>query len=315
MVLEMSKLEYDQTFEAILGFAAGGIVLSALWIVYILVQIEQNKMAFYSVGEDDDPNSLDLQVEEEEDGMEVEKQQPPQPPESSSPKRNSRNPTKASTKRRKIRKVRFSFKLTQFASVGVLILLTYLLLVQSNAPMWLSGIGSMCVFGVFLRFQIGDELRRQRLDRLCLMIANFLLIASLLSLSTYAMKSLSKGEIYEGPARIVGYDQDSYNNSDHDPSTRTDLMVQWGKDWGCPLSGSKVCQAHVSGAMCQVKTTDDSEGDDEGDRLLLVRKLADDQVANTNTNDAAGNNTDAGGDNNDAVSLTSFLSSWRGLLR
>jgi hypothetical protein len=304
MVLEMSTLAYDQTFEAILGVAAGGIVLSALWIVYILVQIEQNKMAFYSVEEDDDTigNSLDLQVEEE-DGMEVEKQ-----PES--PKRNSRNPTKASTKRRKIRKVRFSFKLTQFASVGVLILLTYLLLVQSNAPMWLSGIGAMCVFGVFLRFQIGDELRRQRLDRLCLMIANFLLIASLLSLSTYAMKSLKKGEIYEGPARIVGYDQDSYNNSDYDPSTRTDLMVQWGKDWGCPLSGSKVCQAHVSGAMCQVNTTDDNEGG-------RLRKLADDAADNNdaaNTNDAAGNNTDAGGDNNDAVSLTSSLSSWLGLL-
>ena len=57
------------------------------------------------------------------------------------------------------RKVPCTFKLLQVASVCVLILLTYLLLVTSNAPRWLSGIGSFCVFCVFLRYQIGDEMR------------------------------------------------------------------------------------------------------------------------------------------------------------
>jgi hypothetical protein len=114
---------------------------------------------------------------------------------------------------------------------------------------------------MFLRYQIGDELRRQRLDRIVLMLSLFLTIASLMSLCTYAYKSLGNGEIYEGPARIVGYDMESYNNTDHDPSTRMDLEVQWGHAWGCPLSGGKVCTADVQGAMCTVNMKPDANTD------------------------------------------------------
>jgi hypothetical protein len=246
-MLEMSTLSYDQLFQTVLGFCASFIVFSALWIVYILIQIEQNKAAFYSVAVDDGDgihNSLDLEVEQDPNSP---TKQQPQPQESS-----SKEPTVI--KKQRHRRIRASFTIMQMLSVGALILLTYLLLVTSNAPMWLSAVGSLCVFGVFLRFQIGDEIRRQRWDRLTLLLSLFLLIASLLSMGVYAMKSLKQGEIYEGPARIVQYDAGQYNNTDHDPSTRADLFVQWGEEWGCPLSGSKVCQAQVQGAMCQVNT-------------------------------------------------------------
>ena len=240
-------MSYDQRLETILAISASGIVFCGLWIVWILVKIEATKTVSFAVDDDGDIHNLDLQ-EEMEDGLEVEVEKPPSPKKSS-------NPTKQ--KKHRYRRVSMAFKVQQTVSVLVLILLTYLLLVVSAAPMWLSAIGSFCVFGVFLKYQIGDELRRARLDRLTLMVSLFLMIASLLSLGTYTMKSLKQGEIYEGPARIVGYDVSTYNNSKHDPSTRADLMVQWGKAWACPLSGGKVCQAHVSGAMCSANTVGD----------------------------------------------------------
>jgi hypothetical protein len=241
----IAKLTYDQRFYAVLGVAVTLIVLCALWIVSILVSIEANKAAFFSIT--DNNNSLEMTVDED-DGMEHEKK--PNSPKSIT--------ATASTKGRR---VRMSFKIMQLSSVSVLLLLTYLLLVVSEAPLWTSALGSLCVFAMFLRYQIGDELRRQRLDRIVLMLSLFLTIASLMSLCTYAYKSLGNGEIYEGPARIVGYDMESYNNTDHDPSTRMDLEVQWGHAWGCPLSGGKVCTADVQGAMCTVNMKPDANTD------------------------------------------------------
>lgn len=232
----IAALTYDQRFYAVLGLSVSLIVLAALWIVTILVAIEANKAAFYSMPE----NSLEMQ-EDDTDGLEHEKATSTSPPTS---------PTTSKTTPR--RRVRWSFKFMQLASVSVLLLLTYLLLVVTEAPMWASALGSLCVFGIFLRFQIGDELRRQRLDRIMLMMSLFLMIASLMSVCTYAFKSLGNGEIYEGPAQIIGYDPEPYNNTDHDPTTRMDLAVQWGRAWGCPLSGGKLCQANVQGAMCTV---------------------------------------------------------------
>jgi hypothetical protein len=153
--------------------------------------------------------------------------------------------------RRKQRRISWTFINIQILSVSVLVLLTYLLLVQSNANVFLRMLGSCAVFGVFLRFQIGEEIRRQRVDRIMLLLSLLLLIASMLSMLVYSMKTLKQGEIYEGPARIVGYSKEQYNNTKHDPTTRTDIAVSWGEDWGCPLSGGKVCQANVEGAMCQ----------------------------------------------------------------
>ena len=245
----IAKLTYDQRFYVVLGVAVTLIFLCALWIVSILVSIEANKAAFFSIT--DNSNSLEMTVDED-DGLEHEKKP-------NSPKSTSAPTAATSTKGRR---VRMSFKIMQLSSVSVLLLLTYLLLVVSEAPLWTSALGSLCVFAMFLRYQIGDELRRQRLDRIVLMLSLFLTIASLMSLCTYAYKSLGNGEIYEGPARIVGYDMESYNNTDHDPSTRMDLEVQWGHAWGCPLSGGKVCTADVQGAMCTVNMNPDANAAD-----------------------------------------------------
>lgn len=267
MTLEMSKAHFDNTLETVLAVSVCGIVFAAMWIIILLIQIESSKVSFFSV--DDDPNSLDLHVVEDsnkdKNGMEVE-----QPP--------SNNGAPA-IKQRRGRRVPCGFKMMQVGSVAILILLTYLLLVTSNAPIWLSALGSISVFGMFLRFQIGDEIRRQRWDRLTLMMSLFLLIAAFLNLSTYAWQSLAQGEVYLGPARIVGYDATPYNNTNqHDPTTRTDLMVQWGKDWGCPYTGGKVCQAHVQGVMCAVRT--------DGNRLLTTSKTANNSTTGNSTSSA-----------------------------
>mgnify|MGYP007121445690 CR=1 FL=1 len=145
----MSKRTFDETFELVLGVAVCGIFFAGLWIVAILVSIEANKQSFFSV-----ENDLNFDMENEGErveGMEVEK---------AVPEDENQQPNSPKGKVRG-RRVSCSFKLLQVASVCVLILLTYLLLVTSNAPLWMSGIGSLSVFCVFLPYQIGDELGRQ----------------------------------------------------------------------------------------------------------------------------------------------------------
>jgi len=275
LVIEKSKmtvpaLTFDQTFLTLVAASATVLVLSALWIVRVLIQIEKSKVvALSSVLEDDGTGDNDLAFEEstsDEKKLEVE-------PADGSPSEIEMSPTGASKKkdkasskseaspdgkpqlarrvRRKNKRVSWAFINIQIVSVLVLTLLTYLLLVQSNAGIFWRMLGSFAVFAVFLRFQIGEEIRRQRVDRLMLLLSLFLLIASMLSALVFSFKMLSQGEIYEGPARIVGYSLEQYNNTKHDPTTRTDIAVSWGKDWGCPWTGGKVCQANVEGAMCQ----------------------------------------------------------------
>jgi len=268
----MPTITFDQTFEAAVGISATVMVLSAMWIVRVLIQIEKSKVvALSSVLEDDGTGSSDLQFEESTSGgkqLEVETANGSpsggaieMSPTGASRKKKEGSPTSSPTAtakpvtakraRRKLRHISWSFIQMQILSVSALVLLTYLLLVQSNANIFLRMLGSCAVFGMFLRFQIGEEIRRQRVDRIMLLLSLFLLIASMLSTLVYSMKTLKQGEIYEGPARIVGYSQEQYNNTKHDPTTRTDIAVSWGENWGCPLSGGKVCQANVEGAMCQ----------------------------------------------------------------
>eukprot|EP00980_Cylindrotheca_fusiformis_P010563 scaffold2334_cov118-Cylindrotheca_fusiformis.AAC.35 len=247
MTLEISKAHFDNTLETVLAGSVCGIVFAAMLIIFLLVDIEASKASFLRV--DPKQSSLDLQVEDSKNGMEVE--------------RSSSQDQEPELRQRRGNRVPCSFKMMQVGSVLILILLTYLLLVTSNAPLWLAALGSICVFGMFLRFQIGDEVRRQRWDRLTLMVSLLLLIAAFLNLSTYAWKSLKQGEIYMGPARIMEYDPEPYNNSNFsDPIIRTDLIVSWGKDWGCPFTGGKVCQAPVKGVMCASEVSTGSAGDD-----------------------------------------------------
>ena len=298
----MSTLTFDQFFEAAVAICGILIVLSAVWIVSILIIIEKTKApAFSSLEEGDDACPAvggDLQFEEStassgKQQLEVEPADGSSVAAGSSkrsPRRDERgvtapastNPSTEKKSGRRKRRVSGMFVCIQCLSVSVLILLTYLLLVVSNAPIYLRMLGSLCVFGVFLRYQIGDELRRQRIDRIMLLLSLFLVIASMLSALTYSMKTLSQGEIYEGPARIVGYDMEQYNNTQHDPTTRTDIAVSWGKSWGCPLSGGRVCQARIQGAMCQVHPEKESTkhkpnyDNNSGNRNRLLQDDVDD---------------------------------------
>ncbi len=267
--MKTSALTFDEFFEAAVGISSVVMVLSGCWIVRVLIQIEKTKVvAVASVLQDDGTGVSDLQFEESTTDKQLEVEHADGSPSeiemsptgkskrgnetspASSPTASAK-PITARKARQRQRRISWAFINIQIVSVLTLMLLTYLLLVQSNAAIFWRMLGSFCVFAVFLRFQIGEEIRRQRVDRLMLLISLFLLIASMLSTLVYSMKTLKQGEIYEGPARIVGYSTESYNNTVHDPTTRTDIAVSWGKDWGCPMSGGKVCQANVHGAMCQ----------------------------------------------------------------
>lgn len=265
MTAEMTTAHFDQTLATVLSAAVCGILFCAAWIIIILIDIEATKVSFLMV--DGSSKGMDLQLDVTTDdasnpsGMEIE------PSESQ-----ERNEPEIKAKR--TRRVSFQFKLMQVGSVALLILLTYLLLVASNASAWLSALGAISVFGMFLRFQIGDEIRQQRWDRLLLMMSLLLLVAGFLHLGTYAGKALDQGEIYMGPARIVGYDISAYNNTNkNDPTTRTNLVVQWGSDWGCPFSGGKNCEAEVQGVMCAVNP--------DGNRRIKRRGLVNSQASAT----------------------------------
>lgn len=281
-------MTFDQMFETAVGVSSVLLVLSGCWIIRVLIQIEKSKVvALASVLQDDGTGTSDLEFTEEgpskleveqADGSPAEielspqgksKKQPEHAP-SPTAEATTSKPMTARRARRKQRRISWTFINIQIASVLSLILLTYLILVQSNAAVSWRLIGSLIVFVVFLRFQIGEELRRQRVDRLTLLLSLFLLIASMLSTIVYSFRTLQQGEIYEGPARIVGYSLDSYNNTEHDPTTRADIAVSWGKDWGCPLSGGKLCQANIQGAMCQVHPEKENTKHkaDYGTRLL-----------------------------------------------
>jgi hypothetical protein len=299
-------LDFETKLTYTYGIAVASTVLAGLWIVWILIQIEVNK-SFMTMDID---NPLELDVEDEINGpqrVEMEAS------EGGTDNKDNSAPETELSKQPRRRRVQMSFKFMQFTSVGVLILLTYLLLVVSSASLWLSTIGSLCVLGIFLRYQIGDELRRKRLDRLCLIISLFMVIAGSLSMATYAQKTRNQGEIYQGPARIVAYDGGNYNQNAQDPVSRTDLTVSWGKSWGCPKSGGKVCQAHVEGAMCQAgpPTTSTSTGTSNNNGGGNRRALA--NTNSTSSSGSSGNNNDTNttknADDANAVSIKS--SHWK----
>uniref|UniRef100_A0A7S0UMJ2 Uncharacterized protein n=1 Tax=Pseudo-nitzschia delicatissima TaxID=44447 RepID=A0A7S0UMJ2_9STRA len=315
--MKMSALTFDEFFEAAVGISSVVMVLSGCWIVRVLIQIEKTKTVDIASVLEDDGTGDDLAFTEEttEKKLEVEhadgspseiEMSPTGKSKETSPASSpTAKPIAARKARVRARRVSCDFIILQIVSVLVLILLTYLILVQSNANVFLRGLGSICVFCVFLGLQIGEEFRRQRLDRLVLLLSLFLLIASMLSTLVYSMKNLKQGEIYEGPARIVGYSMERYNNTMHDPTTRTDMAVSWGKDWGCPLSGGKVCQANVHGAMCQthpekeqtkhkpnygtrlLKETEEDEKDEEAEEVeeALEEDLEDEEKDNQELED------------------------------
>lgn len=146
-------------------------------------------------------------------------------------------------------------KLGVYFHISLLTFLNYLLLVYLPAGIWLSMAGMILTTVVVLKSQLADELRRKRMDRIAALLTLMFFTASFLSLARFAMEGLHEGEIYEGPARIVGYDQERYGDVDGE-NLRMDLVVQFGGEWACPANPSNQCQAEVSGALCQQNEND-----------------------------------------------------------
>ena len=128
-------------------------------------------------------------------------------------------------------KLRLEEKLQLYAMVTILLFLTYLLLVYLPSGVLASLLGTIGISVVVLKSQIADEIRRNRYDRLAAVATLIIFAASFLSLITYASIGLREGTIYEGPARIIGYDTSIYETRDGE-ATRMDLEVSWGGDWG-----------------------------------------------------------------------------------
>lgn len=148
--------------------------------------------------------------------------------------------------------------------VMIVILFIYLLLVFLPGSIWLSFFAVIIVWVLALQSYLRDEIkRRRRLDRITTLLGLFSIIAGSLALVTYCHLALKEGDIYEGPARIVGYDDTSYNNKDGS-TMRADLVVAWGGMWGCPDIGGKQCTATVQGALCETEyaTNTDTGGSD-----------------------------------------------------
>jgi hypothetical protein len=143
-------------------------------------------------------------------------------------------------------------KMGIFFNVGLLTFLNYLLLVYLPGGAVSSLIGMTLLSFILLRSQLLEDVRRKRLDRISLILTLMIFTASCLSLCTYARIGKKEGGVYEGPARIVGYDVTNYNN-ENQSALRTDLEVEWGGSWGCPDTPNRKCRAYVSGALCEVK--------------------------------------------------------------
>jgi hypothetical protein len=142
--------------------------------------------------------------------------------------------------------------------LAVLMLLNYLLLVYLPGSVVLSLVAICAIWSLTLHGYLSEELfRRKRFDRVAWLASLFFAIAMSLTAFTYHRITYQQGDVYKGPARIVGYDTSVYTNSDGE-SLRTNLEVNWGGDWACPRHGigggtSEPCQAVVQGALCQTK--------------------------------------------------------------
>ena len=142
-------------------------------------------------------------------------------------------------------------KIGIFFNVALVTFVNYLLLVYLPSGIAPSLLAMTLLSTILLRAQLIEDLRRKRMDRISTIFTLLIFMAAFLSLCTYATLGKKEGGVYEGPARIVGYDVTNYNNEDQ-TALRTDLEVEWGGSWGCPDTPGKQCHAYVSGALCEV---------------------------------------------------------------
>lgn len=260
--------------KALLTFATPMVGLSVYMIYWYLLQIEINKTMNLPTGLESVGSHDDFARKKKMQGLEEEPDQPAQsePAEAAVPVVEEQDRPRR-------------WRITTLRNVVLLLLslalslLTYLLLVVSSANFLLSLLGVACVVGISLAQQIGEELRRQRTDRIAAIVTFIFFAASFMSLATYANMSIQQGEIYEGKARIIGFDSEDFDNSKGDGITRSNLEVAWGGEWGCPQVDGKQCTARVKGAMCE------SEEEDDDKRRFLSNNFGRFLNNNNNKND------------------------------
>lgn len=88
-----------------------------------------------------------------------------------------------------------------------------------------------------------------------------------MNLACYAVKEVATEQMYQGPARIVGYDTSKYETlqaGQETTNTKSDLEVAWGDRWACPSSPNKECRAVVDGALCEMDDNSTLWDDDYG---------------------------------------------------
>ena len=142
-----------------------------------------------------------------------------------------------------------------FVNVFILTLANYLLLVYLPSGVVPSLIAMPLLSCFLIRKQLIQDLWRKRLDRISQCFTLLIFMASSMSLSTYASLGKEEGGMYEGPARIVGYDYEYINDNyvgQAAGAMTTNLEVEWGGSWGCPDTPDKQCRAYVSGALCKL---------------------------------------------------------------
>lgn len=146
----------------LLTFSGPSIVICIFFIYWYLVQIEVNKTlslptGLESVGSHDDFAKKKRQQSTGVGGLEEEPESPEKP----------EQPSMVDMVEEEERPRRY--RLTKLRSIVLLIiafalsLLTYLLLVVSNASLWLSLLGVACVLGLGLWQQISEEMVRTHL--------------------------------------------------------------------------------------------------------------------------------------------------------
>ena len=209
--------EHKQGHMKFLLTFAGCMTALCIFLVYwCLLQIEINKTVFLPTGLESVGSHDDFAKKKKEKtavgGLQEEDDEPEEMPAKSSAVVTEEE---GEEKPRRFRITKLRKILLAFAAVA-LSFLTYLLLVVSNANVFLSLTGAAIVIGVGIFQQICEELRRRRLDRIMAVITLLFLAASFMSLSTYASRTIQEGEIYKGKARIIGFDYENYDNKDGD---------------------------------------------------------------------------------------------------
>jgi hypothetical protein len=293
----------SSALTALLTFSLMTVVLAVLALYWILCRIELHKTLSL-------PDKLELEEhDEQDDEQEVDIGQHAEEKKSDDiDDKNDANHKNSPSKQQQKKKTRFSSpssmkingrhdsnnndtgdnvirrrrldtftKIVIFGTCIVLTLLTWLLLVRSNANVLLSWLGMSCITVILLKSYIVEEIsggagRTRRVDRLSAIVTILLFLTMALQLQSYANTQVAHGVIYSGPARIVGYDYSNYESDAADGSTggrgqqnanpdvvvtRTDLQVAWGGAWGCPNHVTTQCQALVQGALCQADTPEE----------------------------------------------------------